>query len=47
MVIENKVLPHNQQEGKNEGSGISFVKLFKGMERFAILYDIMTVFEHM
>ena len=43
MVIENKVLPYNQQEGKNEGSVISFVKFFKGIERFAKLYDIFYI----
>ena len=33
MVTKNKVLPFNQQEEKNEE--IFFVKIFKGMERFA------------
>ena len=42
MVTENKVLPFNQQEENNENT--FFVKIFKGMGRFAKVYDIMTVF---
>ena len=42
MGTENKVLPFNQQEENNENT--FFVKIFKGMGRFAKVYDIMTVF---
>ena len=42
MVTENKVLPFNQQEENNENT--FFVTIFKGMGRFAKVYDIMTVF---
>ena len=44
MVNKNEVLPFNQQEEKNEE--IFFVKIFKGMERFAKFYDTVFQFKY-
>ena len=44
IVTKNKVVPFNQQEDKNEE--IIFVKIFKGMERFAKFYDTVFQFKY-
>ena len=36
MISKNKVQPFNYQEEKNN-EGTFFVKIFKGMEKFAVL----------
>ena len=40
MISKNKVQPFNYQEEKNN-EGTFFVKIFKGMEKFAVLKSIL------